>query len=337
MTDYAQFAHINHAGLKASNNERGRDKKWTASKILAEAARVPGNIAHVLNPQKPRWIIGSREAVQQRQADWREQAREASGKARLRATSPSLACAVFSWPRGREPEWEAYRDAVIAYQLKKFGPKRVVGAVEHLDEANQHIHVYLVPFDGEPFGTVHPGIAARVRARALPENHVRIAYAAAMVEWQDELWREMGRPHGLLRVGERRKRLTRIEFNAKTVVSNAEAKDVEAARRRKKVEADAAALAVRFTRLNEANAHLTNLQERFAETPAGIMTKRLADYEHDLATERAKSRSTTLGIAMVNGFPHNARPRPVISSRHAIRGAKVPPKGNRRFVVTIDL
>lgn len=54
MTDYAQFAHINHAGLKATNNGRGRDKKWTAKKILAEAARVPGNIAHVVNPQKPR-------------------------------------------------------------------------------------------------------------------------------------------------------------------------------------------------------------------------------------------------------------------------------------------
>ena len=291
MTDYAQFAHINHAGLKATNNRRGRDKKWTAKKILAEAARVPGNIAHVLNPQKPRWIIGSKEAVQQRQAAWREQAREASGKAKLRATSPSLACAVFSWPRGWEPEWNAYRNAVIAYQLKKFGPGRMVGAVEHLDEANQHIHVYLVPFDGESFGTVHPGIAARVRARALPGNHVRIAYAAAMVEWQDELWRETGRPHGLLRVGERRKRLTRIEFNAKTLVSNAEDKDRETARKRKKVEADVVALEARYTKLKAAGAHLKNLQERFAETPAGIVTRQLASYEQELATERAKSRS----------------------------------------------
>lgn len=291
MTDYAQFAHINYAGLKATNSQRGRDKKWTANKILAEAARVPGNIAHVVNPQKPRWIIGSKEAVQQRQAAWREQAREASGKAKLRATSPSLACAVFSWPRGREPEWEAYRNAVIAYQLKKFGPGRVIGAVEHLDEANQHIHVYLVPFDGDAFGTVHPGIAARVHARALPGNHVRIAYAAAMVEWQDELWRETGRPHGLLRVGERRKRLTRIESNAKTLVSSADDRDRETARKRKKVEVDAAALEAQTIRLNEASAHLKNLQERFAESPAGIVTKRLADYAHDLATERAKSRS----------------------------------------------
>lgn len=232
--------------------------------------------------------------MQQRQADWREQAREASGNARLRATSPSLACAVFSWPRGREPEWKAYRNAVIAYQLKKFGPGRVVGAVEHLDEANQHFHVYLVPFDGEPFGTVHPGIAARVHARALPGNHVRIAYAAAMVEWQDELWRETGRPHGLLRVGERHRRLTRVEFNAKRLVSNAEANDLETARKRKKVEVDAAALKARVTRLKEAYAHLKNLQERFAETPAGIMTKRLAGYEHDLEKERGNSPTSTV-------------------------------------------
>ena len=290
MTDYAQFAHINHAGLKATNSGRGRDKKWTAKEILAEAARVPGNIAHVVNPQKPRWIIGSKEAVQQRQAAWREQAREASGRAKLRATSPSLACAVFSWPGGRAPEWNAYRNSVIAYQLKKFGRGRVVGAVEHLDEANQHIHVYLVPFDGDAFGTVHPGIAARVRARALPGNHVRIAYAAAMVEWQDELWRETGRPHGLLRVGERHKRLTRIEFNARTLVSKSEDRDRETARKREKVEADAAALKARFTGLSEASAHLKNLQARFAETPAGIMTTRLAHYEHDLEKERANSR-----------------------------------------------
>lgn len=319
MTEYAQFAHLNHAALKPANNLRGRDKKWTAKQILAEAARVPGNYAHVVNPQKPRWIVGSRAAVQQRQATWRDQAREASGKAHLRATSPSLACAVFSWPRGREPEWNAYRDDVIAYQLKKFGPKRMVGVVEHLDEAHQHIHVYLVPFDDEPFGTVHPGIAAGIRARALKGNHARIAYIDAMVKWQDELWRETGRPHGLLRFGEQRARLSRVKFTeqAKTSKAVADAKiadekaagDAKAAEeraiiRRKNLAAKERIFQTRAAALADAAKHLKTLEERFAEASAGTVTKKLAASE--LALVAANKRNLVLETQLADAQYRNA-------------------------------
>ena len=308
MTDYAQFAHINHAGLKPANDQRGRDKKWTAKQILAEAARVPGNYAHVVNPQKPIWIIGSRSAVQLRQAAWRAQAREASGKARLRATSPSLACAVVSWPRGRELEWTAYRDDVISFQAWKCGPERLVGVVEHLDESHQHIHIYLVPLDGEPFGIVHPGIAARTAHRGVDGNHTRTAYIDAMVEWQDELWRATGQPHGLLRIGNARARLSRLEFTERMkstkAAADAKAMEEQANTRRKKLEADERVLQIRAKNLVDAMQHLEMREARFIEESAGTVTNRLVAAE--LALIAANQKNLGLEAQLADARYRNA-------------------------------
>ena len=294
MTEFAQFAHLGHAALSATRTKRGRDKKWTAKRILDEAARVAGAANHVLNPRTPTWLVGSRQHVEQREAEWRNQASEAGGMARLRATSPSLACAVFSWPRGREREWQSYRDSVIRFLVAKHGPRRVVGVVEHLDESHQHIHAYLVALDGEPFGAVHPGIAARVRARKLPGNHVRVDYIAAMKEWQDEVWRETGRPHGLTRVGPLRERLSRIETNAKSKSSKAAA---EAAEMKRSIERRAATLAEeegllrkKATEIINATKHLQRLKETFAATPAGATSEKLAKMEATLAEAVAENK-----------------------------------------------
>ena len=308
MTEYAQFAHINHAGLKPANDKRGRDKKWSAKQILAEAARVPGNYAHVVNPQEPIWLVGSKGAVQLRQAAWRAQAREASGKARLRATSPSLACAVVSWPRGREIEWTAYRDDVISFQAGKFGSGRLVGVVEHLDESHQHIHIYLVPLDGEPFGVVHPGIAARTAHRGVDGNHTRTAYIDAMVEWQDDLWRATGQSHGLLRIGKTRARLSRIEFTElkKSTKAAAEAKVMEEQANvlRKKLDADQRLLQIRAKNLADAMQHLEMREARFAEESAGTVTNRLDASE--VALVAANQKNLVLAAQLADARYRNA-------------------------------
>ena len=208
----AQFAHLNYAALAQVATKRGTEKRWTAKKLSEEADRVPGNIAHVSNPLPPNWLKGSRASVEEREALWRSQAQQASGRAKLRATSPSLACAVVSWPRHLEKNWQAYRDSVLEFFEQQYGTGRIPGAVEHLDEANQHIHVYFVALDGEDFGQVHPGYAARCGARQAGKSSTRRPFIAAMKKWQDDLYAATGPAHGLQRVGPKRMRMDRGEY-----------------------------------------------------------------------------------------------------------------------------
>jgi len=300
----AQFAHLNMAGLARSQSKRTKETKWTASQLLAEADRIPGNASHVKNPLPPNWLKGSRALVEARAETWRAQAREAGGKARLRATSPSVACAVVSWPREREHDWERYRDDVIAYFERTVAAERIPGVVEHLDESHQHIHVYFVPLDGEDFGAVHPGYAARARARKLKGNHVRVAYNEAMRRWQDDLYVATGKPHGLERASVRRMRLSRADYlsrkNAAKLKADAEA---EARELLATASAEAKLAAQRMADANKAHRQLVNDAKlldserlRFAQEPAGMHAAALA--QRDAEVKRLQKETAELRTAL---------------------------------------
>lgn len=317
LTIYAQFAHLNSAALRPARTTRGKDKNWSASQLLAEADRIPGNASHVEHPLPPNWLKGSRKLVEARAAAWREQAREAGGKARLRATSPSLACAVVSWPRAREAEWGRYRDSVIAHFKTTVGDERIPGVVEHLDESNQHIHVYFVPLDGEGFGVVHPGYAARVQARQSPGNHVRVAYVQAMKRWQDELYASTGEPHGLMRVGPKRERLSRSDHTArKRAADIKESADTEAAEvlaRAREIQRQAEERLAMARRADSEVMRkvelLRHAQVRLAETPAGVLEAELLARDAELTRlrEQIASLNTDLDAAQFRNREHDKR------------------------------
>lgn len=264
----AQFAHLRAASPQPRPSKRGKDRRWSASQLLDEADRVPKASRHVPKPQPPIWHIGSRKAVEERAAEWHAQAREASGKARLRVTSPSLACAVVSWPSGRNSQWPAYRDAILAHFVRTLGTDRVAGAVEHRDEKQLHIHVFFVPRDGEDFGAVHPGVRARRVARAQPGNMVFTAFTQAMRKWQDDLWSAVSGPFGLTRTGPRVQRLERKEVlvNKKVVA----AKELEDA-----AKAEATALVEEARR----QAELTVRRVRETEDQAKELLAKVTDAE----------------------------------------------------------
>ena len=259
---FSQFANLRHVAPCAPRS-KGGDRVWSIRQTLDEVDRKPSASRHVERPLPPRWVIGSRVAVEERALQWHHQARRADGR-RLQKNSPSMACAVLSFPSDRLAEWDPYRDDVLGYFGRTY-VRRLVGAVEHRDEKHPHLHVYLVALDGEPFGAVHPGYGASRAARRAPGNLARSAFRAAMTSWQDALFNAVGRSHGLTRYGPKRERLKRADALAQNELSE------RAKQLKEKEEASAAALeeVARTKRLLDE--HRAEMRERHTQL------KRLAE------------------------------------------------------------
>jgi len=314
-TQQAQFANLEQFALKAPKPKEGNDRIWSVGEVLNEANRKPGNSRHVERAEKPTWHCGSKEQVESRASAWHEQAREGSGKTRrrLRRTSPSVACAVVSMKRDHADDWPSFCVAVIDYFVGAHG-ERVVGAVQHLDEAHPHLHVYLVALDGEGFGVVHPGYAASRLARIADGNHVGTTYRAAMRLWQDEFHAACGVPFGLRRLGPERPRLSRTEWvaskKAAQIVALAEAQAAMAIAAARQLAAKAQARGREAECLERdavsAMKLLQSRQELFASTNAGLTTAKLASLEAALASSAVEMRTlkNALDASMFRNAEH---------------------------------
>lgn len=297
---YPGFANLRHIAPTAVRSTKSKDKSWSIAETLAEADRLSANCPHVSTPHVPKWLIGSRLEVEGRAAAWHSQARQANGK-KWRKTSPSLACAVLSFPRQRLQDWPKYRNDALTYFRAKLGD-RVVGAVEHLDESHPHLHVYLVPLNDEPFGIVHPGYASSREARKQSGNLVTKSYKRAMVRWQDDIYGGLNRHHGLTRVGPQRTRQSRKNHRllqeateqAALLVESAKRTAAEVAARARKLADEvsdrAAALKAREERW-EAQARLRDEQLQEGTRKQGQERQRLADWARMVQTREKELKA----------------------------------------------
>ena len=109
---------------------------------------------------------------------------------------------------------------------QRYGP-HLVSVLEHVDEAHGHVHA-LVANRGASVKPLHAGHAAAMKlVGPKPRSD---AYKAAERTLQDEFHAQVAGPCGLARVGPRRRRLTRAEWQTDQV-----------ARRTLKAQADAVA------------------------------------------------------------------------------------------------
>jgi hypothetical protein len=144
---------------------------------------------------------------------WATAPRDPLGR-RRRVDTPCLMAIVVSLPRDLSDGWRDYRDAVIAY-FESIHLGCLVAAVEHLDEAHPHVHLYVVPKPTDDFGSVHPGFRARREAKQNGDKRTRKAFIDAMRAWQDALYDALRSIAELLRLGPMLKRLTRAGLLAK--------------------------------------------------------------------------------------------------------------------------
>lgn len=208
-----QFGHIDTYARKPKPGQS--DSARSVREILGEAARMAENCPHVTNPKPPTHIAGMTPEALAKRIDTLLGERAIEGKRKPRGDVHVLAAAVYSWPEHVDYYDQARVEEWIADQLTWH--RQHIGTVDcavlHLDEAFPHVHVYTADPDAR---RLVPGWQAKRAALAAgaPGSEANKAYREAMTHWQDLLYDEVGRYHGLDRLGPQRQRLTRRELRA---------------------------------------------------------------------------------------------------------------------------
>ncbi|MEE2003422.1 hypothetical protein QWY20_18405, partial [Alkalimonas sp. MEB108] len=228
MSGY-QFAHTQTYSLKGNKVNR------SARDVLMENSRVPGQANHVKNVKPPKLLFGVdpielMPVIEQRIADAKAALR-GTGQ-RIQSNTHVLEGAVFSHPfsveslhknKERAAQYIAWRNDMIKYAIADAEKRgmQTLSIVEHTDETYPHIHVLSIPklttenprLDAKACQQGHKAAKAAADKGEDAKQQMR-AYRDAMSEWQDDLWESVSAKHGLTRVGPRRKRSTRQEWNA---------------------------------------------------------------------------------------------------------------------------
>ena len=220
--------------IRVESYARSAKSGATASDIAKEAERHPDYVSHIIKagftPQTPTSVYGCTpsEAVE-RAERWAEQAKDRSGR-RLRSDAPVLLSGVISYPRDGE-EWHAFKRAAVRWLKQHYGDN-LVSIVEHQDEKHPHLHFYVVPNPGQAFDDLHPGRAASADAKRAGKSktYQLRAFADVMRDFQDRVYNELCRDFCLARIGPRRQRFKRSEWQAQQAALRTEVNAERAAR-----------------------------------------------------------------------------------------------------------
>lgn len=228
-----QFAHMSTFSMKG--NSKGR----SAGDIAAEAARLDGHAPHVESPAPPVVLDGIDPSaipafLDRRIAQAKADLKGAGRGTGFRADRHVLEGVVLSHPTpcpdladpANKAEYLAWRKDAVAW-LKTNAAERgmePVSIVEHLDERHPHLHCLSIPLRRDLNAKeCHPGHVAQSAAIAAgtPAKTATRAYKEAMTAWQDSYHREVGLKHGQARLGPRRRRLGRGEWQAEQTQAKA--------------------------------------------------------------------------------------------------------------------
>lgn len=213
-----QFMHAESFSRSTPKKQnKNKTPKLNIAGVMAEATRQPGNHPHVDEPSPPILIYGNPpELIEQKCEDWAAGTLDAKGRA-PRKDALCLLAGVFSMPREETtPEaWEKVKKDAIKWLEAKYGD-RLQTVLEHTDEEHPHCHFFVIPRPGERFDSIHDGHLAERLAKENGKNRKEqnVAYRAAMREVQNDYYDVVGAPNGLVRLGPKRRRLTRAQWMA---------------------------------------------------------------------------------------------------------------------------
>ena len=222
-----QFFHIETYKQKseAKKKKNNSDVKETHYKgVLNEAKREKGFCSHVEEPTAPTLLYGvGVEAVESLVSDYISDFRMKNGKGverKIRKDSAVLLAGVISLDREDEAIWNDYKKASVEFLKAKY-KDRLKSIIEHTDEANPHLHFYVVANSNELVNDLHDGKKATAEIvkynRKNKDNKVsqQEAYSKAMIALQDDFYFSVSKKFGLDRTGEKpRSRLSRPDYKA---------------------------------------------------------------------------------------------------------------------------
>lgn len=225
-----QFVHLESYSCKA--DAKGR----CVSYIFGEASRRADCSLHVSDPRPPVLVFGV--GIEQLQALHDSAVAFATvevkgGKTRkVRSDQKTLHTVVASHPYTMEEvradllkkqEAEEWERRTIAWLQAQYGGN-LRSVIRHEDESHWHVHAYVLPLSDPSLKAqkFHPGVSAKRAVMAagpvegedakLLGKRADAAYKAAMRKWQDSYHEAVSIPCGHTRLGPKRRRLTRDEW-----------------------------------------------------------------------------------------------------------------------------
>lgn len=272
--------------------------------IFGELTRDPEYSHHLEDPEPPVRIDGlTPEDLVRAHDKMIEGARvevKVKGKVKHRAVRKdrhTLMTAIASYPltwdviKGDPKEeaalkaWEAHN---VAFFKKLYGPS-YKATYRHTDEPYPHLHIYALPesFKGVDATKLHPGkfVKAREEAKAKaqgqsPRESVKVGNKAlkdTMRKFQNLYFEHVGEPCGLLRIGPRRQRLSRKDYQAQKEaarlrsVSTLEARDRDLKEQRESLAKSTKLFQERYSRLRDVSQTLKAKQDELQAREAKII------------------------------------------------------------------
>nr|WP_067291381.1 plasmid recombination protein [Marinobacterium profundum] len=223
-----QFIHYEAYGTK------GTSKKRSLTSIAREAERVPYSHPHVKSPLPPEYLLGtSFVAVAEKIAIAADASTTLHGgkKRKVRADANTGIGLIASYPLSvadldalpdeqrqlRLEEIREWAEDTITFAQSEF-PSRVQVAALHWDESHPHIHILVGATEpSSDFTQLHKGELARRAAQGNDRTGQgkkagNDAYKAEMRRFQDRYYQEVAVHYGQARIGPRRQRLTRSQW-----------------------------------------------------------------------------------------------------------------------------
>jgi hypothetical protein len=230
-----QFLHLDKFAVIAP---RGKSSGSNIFSIANEAERVDGFCDHVVNPERPSlvWGVSPSQAAKEAEAWARSRTAEyvhkPTGRKKLRKCRLDTACAlvsVVSVPNSwkNDERWRRFVARTLDWLKKKY-EERLRSVVEHRDERCLHLHIWVVPRQGESFSAIHPGVMALEKlGRKAPRINREAVYKKAMSALLDEFSAEVAIGFGLERTSVKGKRFTRDQLMRKRYFDEQRELDVQ--------------------------------------------------------------------------------------------------------------
>jgi hypothetical protein len=219
-----QFIHLEVYSRVAPKKGRG---KTTVRGVIAEAVREPEACGHVADPEPPVYLIGDEATLRGLESEIDAIApsiKDTRGH-KLRKDAAVLLAGVASFPPDGPEDYDRWIELTVEFLKEEHGDNlRCV--IEHLDEKEKHLHFFALAPDLNA-KSMHPGFAASAGIQDRAESMQ--AYKAAMRQYQDRFYSQVGAPCGLTRLGPGRQRLGRAEWRARQAEAEAASRTMVAA------------------------------------------------------------------------------------------------------------
>ncbi|MBX3654674.1 MAG: hypothetical protein KF686_10865 [Ramlibacter sp.] len=232
-----QFIHYESYGLQS------RNKKSTASGVVAEAERVPTHSKHVATPKRPKLVFGCNPSeVLAEVTQSAALAKDRSGKRKLPKDAKVLLAGVVSMPLKTEALLEAHKAFVLGGKKVKNADLRLYdkwlsltvsflkgqygaglrSVVLHYDEEYVHLHYFAanrltdgtLNLDGlDVAGDAERALGHDRKARNESGAARKKARGTALRDLQDAFFKAVGQPLGWLRLGPKNPRMTREQYS----------------------------------------------------------------------------------------------------------------------------